>query len=97
LTIEDGVDEVVDDRDAVVVLVLLRLRQAVEQDRTGSPRGIRQLLGHERHLIVRAGDARFVVREPSDGPDVRSGATIHLSVEADEVHLFDETTTWRVN
>jgi ABC-type sugar transport system ATPase subunit len=63
---------------------------------TGTTENV-ELLGHERHLIVRAGDARFVVREPSDGPDVRSGATIHLSVEADEVHLFDETTTWRVN
>ena len=56
-----------------------------------------ELLGHERHLIVRTGDARFVVREPSDGPDVRVGESVRLSVEADEVHVFDAATTWRVN
>ncbi len=56
-----------------------------------------ELLGHERHVIVRCGGERLVVREPSDGPDVRPGETVHLTVDAERVHLFDRATTWRTN
>ena len=56
-----------------------------------------ELLGHERHVIVRCGGERLVVREPSDGPDVRVGEPVHLTVDADRVHLFDQATTWRTN
>ena len=56
-----------------------------------------ELLGHERHVIVRTSDARLVVRDPSDGPTVGVGSPVHLSVEADRVHLFDPATSWRSN
>jgi len=56
-----------------------------------------ELLGHERHVIVRTSDARLVVRDPSDGPTVGVGSPVHLSVEADRVHLFDLATSWRSN
>jgi hypothetical protein len=46
---------------------------------------------------VRCGGERLVVREPSDGPDVRVGEPVHLTVDADRVHLFDQATTWRTN
>ena len=69
---------------------------ATPADLTGTVENV-ELLGHERHVIVRAGDARLVVRDPSDGPDVATGSPIHLRVEPDRVHLFDPTTTWRTN
>ncbi len=56
-----------------------------------------ELLGHERHVIVRSSEDRLVVRDPSDGPSVGVGSEVHLGVDPDRVHLFDPATTWRTN
>ena len=56
-----------------------------------------ELLGHERHVVVRVGDALLVVRQPTDAGAAVVGETVTLVAEPTAVHLFDPATTERVN
>ena len=48
-----------------------------------------ELLGHERHVVVRVGDALLVVRQPTDASAAVVGETVTLVAEPTAVHLFD--------
>jgi ABC-type sugar transport system ATPase subunit len=67
-----------------------------------APSGLRgtvenvELLGHERHLLVRSAGHIMVVRQPNDAPPVGVGDDISMVPEPDEVHLFDPTSTERL-
>ncbi len=55
-------------------------------------------LGHERHIICDVSTEDFViVRVPADAPVPRVGATIGLTTAPEHLHLFDSTTTRRIN
>ncbi|MBS1836361.1 MAG: sn-glycerol-3-phosphate ABC transporter ATP-binding protein UgpC [Actinobacteria bacterium] len=56
-----------------------------------------ELLGHERHVVVRVGESLVVIRQPTDSPAVAVGASIPLAAEPSGVHLFDPTSTERLN
>src|SRR6202000_1330613 len=47
-----------------------------------------EMLGHERHLICRVGDANWTVRQLADAPSVEPGTEIGIGVDAAKVHLF---------
>jgi multiple sugar transport system ATP-binding protein len=54
-------------------------------------------LGHEQLVICALGEHRLVARQPADGPAFTLGATVRLRVRsADDLHLFDPTTTERI-
>ncbi len=57
-----------------------------------------ELLGHERHVVCRVGDSLFTVRQPNDTvpPTVGDDRSVWRSVPSG-VHLFDTTSTERVN
>jgi multiple sugar transport system ATP-binding protein len=56
-----------------------------------------ELLGHERHLLCQVGDALMVVRQRNDAPLVHPGDQVSLVADATHLHLFDPTTTERLN
>ncbi len=53
-------------------------------------------LGHERHVICRAGDARWVVRQAAHEPAPAVGERVGLGVDGASLHLFDPTSTERI-
>ena len=56
-----------------------------------------ELLGHERHVVCAVGDSHMTVRQGNDAPLVAAGQEVALVPDAAGVHLFDATTTERVN
>ena len=56
-----------------------------------------ELLGHERHLLVSAGGKILVVRQSNGEVEAKVGDPVSLVADAREVHLFDPTTTLRLN
>ena len=54
-------------------------------------------LGHERHLVCGAGPVRWVVRQASSEPTPQVGEALGLGVDSQQVHLFDPTTTLRID
>lgn len=54
-------------------------------------------LGHERHLVCGAGPVRWVVRQASSEPTPQVGEALGLGVNSQQVHLFDPTTTLRID
>lgn len=56
-----------------------------------------ELLGHERHVIVRIGEGLVVIRQPTGATDVGVGDEVALVAEPAGVHLFDPDTTERLN
>jgi multiple sugar transport system ATP-binding protein len=54
-------------------------------------------LGHERHVICRVGDELVVVRQPSEGAAPAIGDAVLLGAEPANIHLFDPSTTERLN
>jgi ABC-type sugar transport system ATPase subunit len=87
------------DGTAVVLGVRPEHLRVVE---ASSPSGLRgtvenvELLGHERHLLVRSAGSIMVVRQPNDAPAVAIGDDIAMVPEPDEVHLFDPSSTERL-
>ena len=56
-----------------------------------------ELLGHERHVICQVGTQRWVVRQEASEPTATVGQTVTLGVDAAHVHLFDGSSTARLN
>jgi multiple sugar transport system ATP-binding protein len=56
-----------------------------------------ELLGHERHVVVKVGDSLMVIRQPTEAPAVTVGEKVPLVAEPSGVHLFDPDTTERIN
>jgi len=55
-------------------------------------------LGHERHIICDLSPEEFaIVRLPADLPAPAKGETVGLTATAEHVHLFDPTTTLRID
>ena len=54
-------------------------------------------LGHERHVVCDLGGSSVTVREASGTPAAAEGSEVRLGADPDEVHLFDPTTTERLN
>jgi len=56
-----------------------------------------ELLGHERHVICDVGGSRWTIRDSAHGDEVSVGASVTLGVDRAEVHVFDATTTERID
>ena len=56
-----------------------------------------ELLGHERHVVCKVGDALMTVRQPNETTPVAVGDVVGLVADPAGTHLFDATTTERVN
>jgi ABC-type sugar transport system ATPase subunit len=56
-----------------------------------------ELLGHERHVLVRVAESIAIVRQPNDASPVAVGESVSVVVEPAGVHLFDPSTTERMN
>jgi ABC-type sugar transport system ATPase subunit len=56
-----------------------------------------ELLGHERHVVCAVGATRMTIRQPNDTPAPATGQQVGLASVPGAVHLFDATTTERVN
>lgn len=56
-----------------------------------------ELLGHERHVICKVGSAQMVIRQSNEAPTLAIGEKITLQSDPTGVHLFDPTTTERLN
>jgi ABC-type sugar transport system ATPase subunit len=56
-----------------------------------------ELLGHERHVVVKVGESLVVIRQPTESPTVSVGEQVPLVAEPSGVHLFDPNTTERLN
>jgi ABC-type sugar transport system ATPase subunit len=91
--------------DGAEVVVGARPESVTVGDAAGTDRdapGLRgtvenvELLGHERHVLVRIGDSVMVVRQATDEPACDLGAEVVLSPDPAEVHLFDRATTERL-
>ena len=54
-------------------------------------------LGHERHVICDVAGETVVAREPASGGSVSVGDVVDLGADAADVHLFDPSTTERLN
>lgn len=54
-------------------------------------------LGHERHLHVDLAGTRLIVRTDAEGQAPAVGGRIELGARPAHVHLFDPTTTDRLN
>jgi multiple sugar transport system ATP-binding protein len=54
-------------------------------------------LGHERHVICRVNDELVVVRQASDGTAPAIGDVVLLGAAPEHIHLFDPSTTERLN
>jgi ABC-type sugar transport system ATPase subunit len=54
-------------------------------------------LGHERHVVCRLDDGTMViVRQLSSDPGCADGSTVHLTLSAEHLHVFDAATGERV-
>jgi ABC-type sugar transport system ATPase subunit len=53
-------------------------------------------LGHERHVLIRIGDERVVVRQHGDEPVPAAGSTVAVTAETKHLHLFDPATGERL-
>jgi multiple sugar transport system ATP-binding protein len=47
-----------------------------------------EMLGHERHVLVKVGDAVWTVRDTTDEAAVTAGSEVGLDVDLDRLHLF---------
>ncbi|UDY37026.1 ABC transporter ATP-binding protein [Dermatobacter hominis] len=56
-----------------------------------------ELLGHERHVVVKVGESLVVIRQPTEAPSVAVGEQVPLVAEPSGVHLFDPDSTERLN
>jgi ABC-type sugar transport system ATPase subunit len=56
-----------------------------------------ELLGHERHVLVQVAGSIVVVRQPSDTAPLGIGDEVSIVAEPSGVHLFDPTSTERLN
>lgn len=56
-----------------------------------------ELLGHERHVVCSAGGTQLVFRQPNDAPILEINSEVTLTPDPAAVHLFDPTTTTRLN
>ena len=56
-----------------------------------------ELLGHERHVVCAVGESLMTVRQSNDAVPVAVGQEISLHADPSGVHLFDVTTTERLN
>ncbi len=56
-----------------------------------------ELLGHERHVLVDVAGSLVVVRQPNDQTAVAIGDQVSVVAEPSGVHLFDPTSTERLN
>ncbi len=56
-----------------------------------------ELLGHERHVVCQVATERWTVRQESSDPAPGIGEVVSLGIDPGAVHLFDPTTTERVN
>ncbi len=56
-----------------------------------------ELLGHERHVVVKVGESLVVIRQPTESPAVAVGEHVPLAAEPSGVHLFDPDSTERLN
>jgi len=56
-----------------------------------------EMLGHERHVVVRVGESMLVVRQLTDTPAAVVGEQVALVADPVGVHLFDPNTTARIN
>ncbi len=54
-------------------------------------------LGHERHVVVRVGDALLVIRQSIGSAPISAGDTVALVADPAGVHLFDPVSTERIN
>jgi len=54
-------------------------------------------LGHERHVMCEIAGTTVIVRQPSEGPAPHLGDRVRLGALPHEMHLFDPTTTERLN
>jgi len=72
-------------------------------DAASRPDGLRarveniELLGHERHVVCAVGESLMTVRQPNDAPPVGVAQDVALVADPAGVHLFDATTTERLN
>ncbi len=72
-------------------------------DPAGHPDALRarvenlELLGHERHVVCAVGESLMTVRQGNDAPLVAAGQEVALVADPAGVHVFDATTTERVN
>jgi ABC-type sugar transport system ATPase subunit len=69
-------------------------------DREGTVEGtVRAVewLGHERHVVCDVAGTDITVREPSDRPAPAAGEAVKLRSAPEHVHLFDPSTTERLN
>ena len=55
-----------------------------------------ELLGHERHVLVRTADSIMVVRQPNDEALTEVGEEVCLVPDPAQVHLFDPDSTERL-
>ena len=56
-----------------------------------------ELLGHERHVICSAAGSHLIFRQPNDEAMLTTGQRISLATDPAGVHIFDPTTTLRLN
>ena len=56
-----------------------------------------ELLGHERHVVVKVGESLVVIRQSTESPAVAVGEHVPLAAEPSGVHLFDPDSTERLN
>jgi len=56
-----------------------------------------ELLGHERHLLCKVGESLMIVRQSIDEPAPEIGSNITLVADTAGMHLFDPTTSERLN
>jgi ABC-type sugar transport system ATPase subunit len=90
----------IEDGASVVMGVRPEHLEVVGASETTGLRGVVEnveLLGHERHLLVRAAGQIMVVRQPNDAPEVGVGSEISMLPDPEEIHLFDPTTNERLD
>jgi multiple sugar transport system ATP-binding protein len=85
------------------VMVGIRPEHLQVVDAAGNPDALRarveniELLGHERHVVCAVGESLMTVRQPNDAVPVAVGQEISLHADPAGVHLFDVTSTERLN
>ncbi|MEZ5309227.1 MAG: TOBE domain-containing protein [Microthrixaceae bacterium] len=85
------------------VVVGIRPEHLSLSETTSSGKGLRakveniELLGHERHVICSAAGSKIVFRQANDAAPVALGQEVTLDAEPDGTHLFDPTSTQRLN
>ncbi len=85
--------------DGQAVVIAVRPEHLKLSDGTGLSGTVEniELLGHERHLLVRVAGEVMVARLDADTPIPEVEATVHLVPDTDRVHLFDAATTLRLD